>query len=131
MNADPDLACEAIGLGALGYLLKDSGGEDFLRAVHCVVQGISYVSPRVAQAMEERFILDPKFPTAPRRLSSRQREVLQMLAEGRSMKEIAYILQISCRTVRFHKYRIMEELGIKTNSGLVQYAMKNAIIFPQ
>lgn len=78
--------------------------------------------------MEQNFIRDPRSLERSRELSDRQREVLQMLAEGRTAKEIAYILQISLRTVRFHKYRIMEELGISTNSELVQYAIKHSII---
>jgi DNA-binding CsgD family transcriptional regulator len=80
--------------------------------------------------MEERFIRDPKSLTRPTHLSDRQREVLQMLAEGRSMQEIGTVLQISVRTVRFHKHQIMEELGIKTNSELVQYAIKHSMIVP-
>jgi len=78
--------------------------------------------------MEERFIRDPKAANRPKELTGRQREVLQMLAEGRSMKEIAFILQITHRTVRFHKARIMEELAITSNSELVQYAIKHGII---
>jgi DNA-binding NarL/FixJ family response regulator len=130
MNPDPDVASEALRIGASGYLLKNSRGEELLQAVHNAVRGISYVTPQITHAIEQSFIRDPGSLTRPRHLSARQREVLQMLAEGRTMKEIAYILQISLRTVRFHKYRIMEELGIKTNSELVQYAIKHAIISP-
>jgi len=71
---------------------------------------------------------DPKAMHRPQHLTDRQREVLQMLAEGRSLKEIAHILRIAHRTVRFHKVRIMEELEISTNAGLVQYAMKRGLI---
>jgi DNA-binding NarL/FixJ family response regulator len=78
--------------------------------------------------MEEMFIRDPRSLSQQRELGERQREVLQMLAEGRSMKEIAYILHISHRTVRYHKYRIMEDLGLKTNADLVQYAIKHSIV---
>jgi DNA-binding NarL/FixJ family response regulator len=130
MNPDPEIASEALRIGASGYLLKNSQGEELLQAVHNAIRGISYVTPQISRAMEESFIRDPKFLDHPRQLSDRQREVLQMLAEGRSMKEVAYILQISLRTVRYHKYRIMDELGIKTNSELVQYAIKHAIISP-
>jgi DNA-binding NarL/FixJ family response regulator len=130
MNPDPDVASEAFRIGASGYLLKNSQSEELLQAVHNAVRGISYVTPQISRAMEESFIRDPKALNRPKRLSDRQREVLQMLAEGRSLKEIAYELQISLRTVRFHKYRIMEELGISTNSELVLYAIKHAIISP-
>jgi DNA-binding NarL/FixJ family response regulator len=128
MNPDPQVASEALRIGASGYLLKDSEGEELLQAIHNVVRGTSYVTPQVKRAMEQSFIRDPRSLSRPKHLSDRQREVLQMLAEGRSMKEIAYILEISHRTVRFHKSRIMEELGITTNSELVQYAIKHSII---
>ena len=128
MNTDSDIAAEAIRTGASAYLLKNSNPSELLQAVHDVVRGLSYVTPQISQAMEERFIRDPRTANRPRELTPRQREILQMLAEGRSMKEIAYVLQITHRTVRFHKARIMEELGITTNSELVKYAMKQGII---
>ena len=84
------------------------------------------MTPQIRRAMEDRFIRDPR-ELAPKQLTSRQREVLQMLAEGRSMKEIAYVLEIAHRTVRFHKYQIMDELGITTNSDLVKYAMRHGM----
>jgi len=130
MNPDAEIASEAIRIGASGYLLKNSMGEELLQAVHNAIRGSSYVTPQISQAMEEMFIRDPKSLSRSKQLSERQREVLQMLAEGQSMKEIAYILQISRRTVRFHKYKLMEELGIKTNAELVQYAIKHSIISP-
>jgi DNA-binding NarL/FixJ family response regulator len=128
MNPDPKIASEALRIGASGYLLKNSQGAELLQAVRNAVSGISYVTPQISRAMEESFIRDPRSLNRPKHLSDRQREVLQMLAEGRSMKEIAYILQISHRTVRFHKYRIMEELGITNDSEIVQYAIQHAII---
>lgn len=131
MNGDPDVASEAFRIGASGYLLKNSAGPELLQAVHDVLRGKSYVTPQIRQEMEQLFIRDPKALSRSKHLTDRQREVLQMLAEGRSMKEIAYILQISLRTVRFHKYQIMENLGITTNSELVQYAIKHSIISHQ
>lgn len=128
MNPDSDIASEAFRVGASGYLLKNSKPSELLQAVHDVVRGLSYVTPQITQAMEERFIRDPQAPHRPKQLTDRQREVLQMLAEGRSMKEIAYVLQITHRTVRFHKSRIMEELAITTTPELVQYAIKHGII---
>ena len=128
MNPDPQVASEALRNGASGFLLKDSEAEELLLAIHNVIRGTSYVTPQVKRALEQSFIRDPRSLSRPKHLSDRQREVLQMLAEGRSMKEIAYILEISHRTVRFHKSRIMEELGITTNSELVQYAIKHSII---
>ncbi len=131
MNPDAEIASEAFRIGASGYLLKNSPGEELQQAVHNAIRGSSYVTPQISQAMEEMFIRDPQSLNRPKMLSDRQREVLQMLAEGQSMKEIAFILQISRRTVRFHKYKIMEELGIKTNAELVQYAIKHSIISTQ
>lgn len=128
MNPDSDIAAEAFRAGASAYLLKNSQASELLQAIHDVVRGLSYVTPQISQAMEERFIRDPRSANRPKELTGRQREILQMLAEGRSMKEIAYVLQITHRTVRFHKARIMEELGITTNSELVKYAMKQGII---
>jgi DNA-binding NarL/FixJ family response regulator len=130
MNPDPDVASEGFKIGASGYLLKSSQAEELLQAVHNVVRGTSYVTPQISSAMEQSFIRDPRSLIRVKHLTDRQREVLQMLAEGHAMKEIAYILRISHRTVRFHKYRIMEELGITNNSELVQYAIKHSIISP-
>jgi len=85
------------------------------------------VTPQIKRAMDERFIRDPERPRQ-KQLTARQREVLQMVAEGRSMMEIAAVLQITHRTVRFHKARIMEELEITTNSDLVKYAIHHGVI---
>jgi DNA-binding NarL/FixJ family response regulator len=128
MNSDADIAAQALKVGARGYLLKTSESSELLRAVHDVVQGLSYVTPQISRAIEENFIRDPNGMHRSKHLTSRQCEVLQMLAEGRSMKEIAYVLRIAHRTVRFHKSQIIEELGITTNSELVQYAMKHGMI---
>lgn len=131
MNPDPDVASEAFRIGASGYLLKTSQGDELLLAIRKAIKGISYVTPQIDQAMEQSFIRNPKSLARPKHLTDRQMEILQMLAEGRSMKEIAYILEISFRTVRFHKYRIMEELKVGSTAELVQYAIKHSIIFPQ
>ena len=130
MNPDPDIASEAFRIGASGYLLKNSHGDELLKAVRAVLRGISYVTPQIRQVMEQRFIQDPKALGRPKHLTPRHREILQMLAEGRSFKEIASILDITVRTVRFHKYEIMRELGIASNAELVQYAIKHALISP-
>jgi DNA-binding NarL/FixJ family response regulator len=128
MESDPYIAAEAFRVGVLAYLLKTSGPAELLQAIHDAMRGISYVTPDIGRAIEERFIRDPRVLHHPNQLTCRQLEVLQMLAEGLSMKEIAYSLQIAHRTVRFHKYRIMEELGITTNSDLVKYAMRHGMI---
>jgi DNA-binding NarL/FixJ family response regulator len=128
MNADSDVASEAFRAGASAYLLKNSQPSELLQAVHSVTRGISYVTPQVSEAMDATFLRDPRALTRPKQLSQRQREVLQMLAEGRSLGEIASILHITHRTARFHKARIMEELEITSTSGLVKYAIKQGMI---
>lgn len=130
MNADPDIASEALRIGASAYLLKTSQPSELLQAIHDVIRGISYVTPQISRALNETFLRDPKSLHRSRELTGRQREVLQMLAEGRSLKEIAYVLQITHRTVRFHKAKIMTELGIGTNSELVKYAITHGVISP-
>jgi DNA-binding NarL/FixJ family response regulator len=127
MESDSYIAAEAFRAGASAYLLKTSRPAELLQAVHDAVRGVTYVTPQIGRAMEDRLIRDPR-ALAPRQLTGRQREVLQMLAEGRSMKEIAYVLEIAHRTVRFHKYQIMEELGVTTNSDLVKYALRHGMI---
>ena len=128
MNASSEFAGEALQGGASAYVLKNSKSSELLQAINDALRGISFVSPQIRQAMEETFIRDPKAVARPKHLTDRQIEVLQMLAEGRTMQQIADILQISNRTVRFHKGRIMEELEITTNSQLVQYAMMHGMI---
>ncbi len=127
MNPAADIAAEAFRIGASAYLLKTSKASELLQAIHAVVKGGSYVTPQIKRAMDERFIRDPERPRQ-KQLTVRQREVLQMVAEGRSMMEIAAVLQITHRTVRFHKARIMEELEITTNSDLVKYAIHHGVI---
>lgn len=128
MNTDSELATEAFRIGASAYLLKTSDAEELLQAIRDALKGISYITPQIRRAIEERFIRNPGSATRSRSLTDRQREVLQLLAEGKSMKEIAYILHVTHRTVRFHKYRIMEELGIATNAEVVQYAIKHGLV---
>ncbi len=130
MNPDCELASEALRIGASAYLLKTARASELPLAIENALKGISYVTPRVRQAMKERHMRDPKAAERPRNLTNRQREVLQLLAEGRQMKEVASILKVTERTVCFHKYRLMEELGITTNAELVQYAMRHGIVSP-
>jgi DNA-binding NarL/FixJ family response regulator len=130
MNNNVEYAREALEAGASAFVLKNSQSAEFLHAIRDALKGVSYLAPEIRQAMSETFVRDPKAVNRPQHLTDRQREVLQMLAEGRSLREIAATLQISYRTVRFHKVRIMEELGISKNAELVKYAMKHGIISP-
>src|SRR5215469_8287541 len=128
MNNNIEYAREALQSGASAFVLKNSQTSHLLQAIRGALRGLSYVAPEIRQAMSEVFIRDPKALERPQHLTDRQKEVLQMLAEGRSLREIATSLQISYRTVRFHKVRIMEELGITNNAELVKYAINHGII---
>ena len=127
MNEDADLASEAFRLGASGYLLKRSAASELSTAIREVMQGRSYITPLIANALIGT-LLHPEAHTPTRDLTPRQREVLQLLAEGHSMKEIASVLNISARTVAFHKYEMMVQLKVETTAELVQYAVRHHIV---
>jgi DNA-binding NarL/FixJ family response regulator len=128
MNSDLGVAAEAFRAGASGYLLKTSAGSELVTAVQKVLRGEYYVSPLLTNDVEAFFLEIRVSHMGQEILTSRQREVLQLLAEGRSMKEIAYILKMTPRTVAFHKYKIMERLRVKTNAELVRYAIREHVI---
>lgn len=127
MNEDPDIAAEAFRAGASAYLLKRSAPSELLTAIREVMQGRSYVTPLVTEGLVGS-LLQAEVQKSPHSLTSRQREVLQLLAEGRSMKEVAAILNLTPRTVAFHKYRMMEQLHLKSTAELIQYAVRNHIV---
>jgi DNA-binding NarL/FixJ family response regulator len=127
VNEDPDLAAEAFQAGASGYLLKNSAASELLQAVDEALQGHTYVTPLAARGLVDAAVhRDAK--DAKDKCSPRQREVLQLLAEGHTMKEIARILKIKPRTVAFHKYSLMKELGIESSAELVQFAVKQHVV---
>ena len=129
MNEDSGLVAEAFRAGAMGYLLKYSAAHELLQAIQEVLKGASYLSPRITSGAVASMLRGGNvMPEERRELTSRQREVIQLLAEGRSMKEVADLLTISLRTVAAHKYRIMELLEIKNNAELYRYAVKNQMI---
>jgi len=128
MNEDPDLAAEAFRAGASGYLLKRSAASELLTAIREVVQRRSYVTPLVTEGLVGSMMHGADSQRPAKQLTARQREVIQLLAEGHSMKEVAAILSIATRTVAFHKYRIMEQLQIKTTAELIQFAIKHHIV---
>jgi DNA-binding NarL/FixJ family response regulator len=128
MNDDPDIAGEAFRLGASGYLLKQSAGAELLRAIREVARGGYYVTPLMTKGMVGSFIQNFKQRKSNNSLTLRQKEVLQLLAEGRSMKEVAFVLNVSPRTVAFHKYTMMEHLHIKSSAELIEYAMRSALL---
>ena len=125
MNPDPDLAGEALRLGASGYVLKSSAAHELKQAIHEVLRGRSYITPLITRDVVGSLI---EHQSGRHELTMRQREVLQLLAEGRSMKEVGAILNLTARTVAFHKYRMMEQLRVKTSAELVQFAVKHGIV---
>jgi DNA-binding NarL/FixJ family response regulator len=129
MNHDADLAAEAFRRGASGYLLKTCAASELAIAVREVLRGKSYLSPMIAKDTVD-FLLrqDKALVEEGSRLTERQREVLQLLAEGKCMKEVAGVLNLTTRTVAFHKYRIMEVLKARSNAELVQYAIRHHLI---
>ena len=127
MNEDPDLAAEAFRAGAAAYLLKRSAGSELLTAIREAMKRRSYITPLVTEGMLGS-LMHSASDAPSKTLTSRQREVLQLLAEGKSMKEVGSILNVTPRTVAFHKYRMMEQLKIKTNAELIQYAIRNHVV---
>jgi DNA-binding NarL/FixJ family response regulator len=129
MNTDIELAAEAFRRGASGYLLKTCAAKEMLTAVREVLQGRSYMSRTLCKE-EVNYLRrkEKKLIEEDERLTERQREVLQLLAEGKVMKEIGGILNMTPRTVAFHKYRMMEALGARSNAELVRYAVRHHIV---
>jgi DNA-binding NarL/FixJ family response regulator len=128
MNQDPDVAAEALRLGALGYILKNSAASELIFAIREALLGRNYVTQLMTKDIVDSFILNHAGGKNRNKLTIRQKEVLQLLAEGRTMKEVAYILDITPRTVAFHKYTMMEQLQIKSSAELIQFAMKSSIV---
>ena len=129
VNPDPEVAAEAFRRGATGYLLKTCAGSELLVAVREVLRGKSYISPALpGDIVTYLRRQDKKMLNHEARLTSRQREVLQLLAEGKAMKEVGGVLNMTTSTVAFHKYRIMEVLGARSNAELVRYAVRNHIV---
>jgi DNA-binding NarL/FixJ family response regulator len=129
MNPDPEVAAEAFRRGASGYLLKTSAADEMVLAVRKVLRGMSYISPRLSKETVDYLRRQSKMPVEEEeRLTFRQREVLQLLAEGKVMKEVGGILNMTTRTVAFHKYRIMDVLGARSSADLVRYAIRNHLI---
>jgi DNA-binding NarL/FixJ family response regulator len=128
VNKDPYIVGEAFRVGASAFLLKQSAALELTDAIQQVVKGGSYVTPRVSEGLTNIFLRSPEDRENAPQPTPRQREVIQLLAEGRSMKAVADVLHITPRTVAEHKYNVMELLQLKSNSDLIQYAIKHGII---
>ena len=129
MHPDVTYAARAFETGASGYVLKHSAPSELVTAIREALRGRTYVTPMIAgELMESLREGVHRQRHLVKKITARQREVLQLLAEGRSAKEAAAILHVSTRTVEFHKYRMMQQLNLKTSAELVQYAIKHGIV---
>ena len=130
MQEDPIYVEEAFRAGGCGYVLKQSAGRELVEAIRTALLGRTYLSPVIAAriGMDGIDLANNPSQLFDRRLTPRQREVLQLVAEGKSMKEIADVLRISVRTVEFHKNGIMQELGVRTTAELTRYALEHGIV---
>jgi DNA-binding NarL/FixJ family response regulator len=128
---DIGVASEALRGGVSGYVLRDSYKTELLTAVREVLRGKHYISESIMHAVAGSSLGKNSSHLSRENLTGRQREVLKLLAEGRTMKEIAYVLTLTPRTVAFHKYKLMERLGLQTNADLVQYAIQEHIVTPR
>jgi DNA-binding NarL/FixJ family response regulator len=129
MNPDVEVAAEAFRRGASGYLLKTCAATEMVIAVREVLRGKTYISSALSRdTIDFLRRQDKELIKEQERLTERQREVLQLLAEGKVMKEVGDILHMTTRTVAYHKYRMMEVLGARNNAELVKYAVRNHIV---
>ena len=128
VNMSPEVAAEAFRRGASGYVVKTSPAAELITAIRRALKSESYLSSIITKETVSFLLRSRQSYVGEKRITSRQSEILQLLAEGRSMKEIAGVLNVKPGTVAFHKYRIMETLGLKTNAELIQYAIKHHLI---
>ncbi|HEY7088265.1 MAG TPA: response regulator transcription factor [Tepidisphaeraceae bacterium] len=127
MWEDPDRAAQAFRAGASAYVLKHCAASELLDAVQCAMVQQSYVTPLIAGGMIDSLSKPSREQDNEKQLTTRQRQVLTLLAEGKSMKEVAAILNLTARTVAFHKYRMMQLLNIKSSADLIRFAIVNGI----
>jgi DNA-binding NarL/FixJ family response regulator len=128
VNMLPEVAAEAFRRGASGYVVKTSAAAELVTAIRRALRSESYLSPLITKETVDFLLRSGQHYVAEKKITRRQREILQLLTEGKSMKEIADVLDVKPGTVAFHKYRIMKTLGLKTNAELIQYAMKHHLI---
>ena len=129
MHQDVTYAARAFDAGASGFVLKHSAPDELVTAIHQALQGRTYITPLIAQQLMDSYKKgDPIKTDGLAALTGRQREILQLLAEGKSAKETAAQLKISPRTVEFHKYEMMQKLSLKTSADLIQFAIRQGLI---
>jgi DNA-binding NarL/FixJ family response regulator len=128
MHSDFPFVEEAFRVGASGFVLKTCDLSELVNAIHSIAKGSTYITPQLAEDLISILITtDPKKPSRGGQLTSRQREVLQLLAEGKTMKEAAALLGISARTAESHKYEVMRQLGLTSTAALIRYAIRSKL----
>ncbi|HKS37449.1 MAG TPA: response regulator transcription factor [Verrucomicrobiae bacterium] len=128
MHANEEYVLQALRAGAAGYLLKDAATTELDIALQAVARGETYLSPAISKRVIESFLRQGGNPDPLAQLTPRQREILQLIAEGKSTKEIAFTLKLSVKTVETHRAQLMERLEIRDVAGLVRYAMRTGLI---
>lgn len=128
MNMSPEVAAEAFRRGASGYVVKSAAAGELITAIRRALRSESYLSPLITRDTVDFLLRGGEAFNPEKRLTRRQTEILQLLAEGMSMKEVANVLNLKPGTVAFHKYNLMQTLGVRTNAGLLQYAIKHHLI---
>lgn len=128
MHADASLAAEAFRAGGSAFLLKQSAGDELIQAIREILQGRAYLTPLIAKDMINVLMEAREEKAEGSKLTPRQREVLQLIAEGKTMKEVASILNISARTAETHKYEMMQVIGAKTTAELIQHAIRLRLV---
>ena len=128
MHPDPSYAAAAFEAGAAGYVLKHAAPSELVTAIHYALEGKQYIAPQIAADLKQFYNSNTQKRADEIKLTPRQREILQLLAEGHPVKEIAGILNLSSRTVEFHKYRMMTELGIQNSTELIRFAVKHHLV---
>jgi DNA-binding NarL/FixJ family response regulator len=129
MHSDAQLAAEALRAGASGFVVKHAAGKELIAAIHTVLRGGKYLPPHLAS--DVLTTLADRGTSGGRTLTPRQREVASLIAEGRTMKEVAALLRLSPRTVETHKYQIMAALGLQTTAELIRYALEHGLTTPR
>ena len=130
MHSGEEYVLQALRAGAVGYLLKDAATGELELALRTVIRGESWLSPSVSRQVVEGYAQRSGADAAPEVLTARQREVLRLVAGGKSTKEIAFFLNLSVKTVETHRAQIMERLGIRDVAGLVRYALRTGLVPP-
>jgi DNA-binding NarL/FixJ family response regulator len=128
MHTDDHYVLSALQAGVKGYVVKTQASSDLVRAIHEVLRGMMYLSPGVSEAVVQAYLAKSEIPRDP--LTSREREVLQLVAEGKSTKEVAGLLGISFKTAESHRTRILKKLDLHETAGLVRYAVRRGLIQP-